>query len=69
MNNGDRVQIRVGWEHAGRQGLAIGQPVFIQQWWLAVLWDDEEDPDFHKLSGLMPAEKMSVVVKKGRRKP
>jgi hypothetical protein len=31
-------------------GTAIGEPVFIEQHWLPVKWDDEEDPNWVKLS-------------------
>jgi hypothetical protein len=31
-------------------GTAIGEPVFIEQDWLPVKWDDEEDPNWVKLS-------------------
>ncbi len=49
---GKRVVIRKGWHGVGRQGTAVGEPVFVLQDWLPVNWDDEEDPDFHKLAGL-----------------
>lgn len=37
---------------AARIGHIIGQPVFVNQLWYPVLWDDEEDPDFCKASCL-----------------
>ncbi len=48
----ERVVIREGWHEAGRQGTALGEPVFVEQDWLPVKWDDEEDPTFHKRAGL-----------------
>jgi hypothetical protein len=35
-------------------GTALGEPVFVEQEWLPVKWDDREDPDFCKLALLMP---------------
>ena len=43
-----RIEIRKGWDEAGRQGIALGEPVFVGQDWIPVKWDDEEDPTFHK---------------------
>jgi hypothetical protein len=48
-----RVQIRDGWMHEGKQGTLLGPPVYAQQNWSPVLWDGEEDPDFHKTKGLI----------------
>ncbi len=48
----ERIVIRKGWYEAGRQGTAVGEPVFVEQDWLPVLWDDDEDPTFHKLAGM-----------------
>jgi hypothetical protein len=56
------VRIKVGWEDAGRLGKQLGEPVFVQQWWTPVLWDDEEDPTFHKTAGL--EEVTETVTKK-----
>lgn len=47
-----RVVIQKGWYEAGRQGTALGEPVFVLQDWVPVKWDDEEDPSFHKQAGL-----------------
>lgn len=48
----ERVRIREGWHGAGQEGLRLGPDVFTQQEWTPVLWDGEEDPDWHKASGL-----------------
>lgn len=48
-----RVEIREGWYEAGRQGIAVGEPVLIEQDWVPVKMDDEEDPTFHKKAGLV----------------
>ena len=50
-----RIQIREGWDEAGRQGTALGGPIFVGQDWIPVKWDDEEDPTFHKRAGLILA--------------
>ena len=50
---GWRVRIRRNWEGAGRLGTAIGEPVFFEQDWVPVKWDDADDPDFHKRAGLL----------------
>ena len=47
-----RIKIKQGWEDAGVTGVAVGEPVFVRQFWLPVLWDDHEDPTFHKLAGI-----------------
>ena len=51
---GKRIEIRRGdsWLREGRKGTAVGEPVFVQQNWLPVLWDDEEDPTFSKLAAI-----------------
>lgn len=53
LKDGDKVQIKYGWCNDGRKGSVVGCPVFIEQWWIPILWDDEEDPDFHKDAGLI----------------
>jgi hypothetical protein len=35
---------------ANIRGTALGEPVFVEQEWLPVKWDDREDPDFCKLA-------------------
>lgn len=50
------VVIRDGWENAGKRGMVLGPPVFVEQNWTPVLWDDEDDPDFHKTAGLAAAD-------------
>lgn len=47
-----RVRIKSGWDNAGRTGTVIGRSVKRGQWWSPVIWDDEEDPDWHKTVGL-----------------
>ena len=51
---GKRIEIRRGdsWLREGHKGTAVGEPVFVQQNWLPVLWDDEEDPTFSKLGAV-----------------
>lgn len=49
-----RIQVRAGWDEAGRKGWRLGPDVYIHQDWTPVLWDDEEDPTFHKSAGLEP---------------
>lgn len=47
------VRIKNGWHEAGRQGLALAEPIYVSgQDWLPIKWDDEVDPDFHKLAGI-----------------
>lgn len=54
---GVRCKIKEGWEGAGRQGEAICYfNQCVQQLWVVVKWDDEDDPDeadLHKASGLL----------------
>lgn len=61
-HNGRKIRIRkqrlktciinMGWENAGRRGKIIGNNIYTKQLWTPVLWDGEEDPDFHKTQGL-----------------
>jgi hypothetical protein len=51
---GVRIIVREGWDGAGRKGEALGEPVHTKQDWLPVKWDDEDDPNFVKLAGVMP---------------
>jgi hypothetical protein len=47
-----RLRIREGWHGAGKTGVRLGPDVYVRQHWTPILWDDEEDPDWHKASGL-----------------
>ena len=52
-----RVEVRPGWGDEGQQGVALSGVIEVvacgqRQEWVVVLWDDEEDPDMHKLAGL-----------------
>jgi len=51
-NNPRRVRIKEGWGGAGQEGVILGANVDVEQLWTPVLWDDEEDPDWHKTAGL-----------------
>lgn len=50
---GTRCRIRQRWADAGREGEAF---LFFTdnkgQQWVALQWDDEDDPDLHKAAGL-----------------
>ena len=47
-----KVRVKDGWGGAGNKGVCLGEPVFVGQWWLPVKWDNEDDPDFFKITGL-----------------
>ena len=51
-----RVRIKPGWDKAGKVGKTLGPAIYagqgMGQSWTPVLWDDEEDPDWHKTAGL-----------------
>ena len=49
-----RIRIKSGWDGAGRLGDFLGSENFDcnGQYWTPVLWDNEEDPDFHKTAAL-----------------
>jgi hypothetical protein len=50
-----RVRVKQGWRNAhnaGREGTRLGFDVMCGQSWTPVLWDGEEDPDFHKSAGI-----------------
>lgn len=46
------VRINKGWENAGRIGKKLGESILIEQWWTPVLWEGDEDPDWHKAAAL-----------------
>jgi hypothetical protein len=52
---GVRCKIRSGWEDAGREGEAYSwmTPRNGSQRRVAVVWDDEDYPEFFKASGLL----------------
>ena len=50
-----RCKVKSDWYEAGKMGtVLIAEPVqdHVGMNWTAVLWDDEEDPDFHKTRAL-----------------
>ena len=47
-----RCRIKEKWEGAGRTGKYYGNVSIENQKWAIVVWDDEEDPDLHKLAGI-----------------
>ncbi len=47
-----RVRIKANWEDRGKIGTLILTITLAGQRWSAIIWDDEEDPDWHKTSGL-----------------
>lgn len=49
---GKRIQVKEGWHEFGKTGIALGEPVFVEQDWLPLKWDDEDDPTFNKLAGI-----------------
>jgi hypothetical protein len=46
------VRIKKGWDKAGRVGKTLGPVLYLRQNWTPVLWEDAEDPDWHKTVGL-----------------
>jgi len=38
------------------RGKVLGEDICVEQYWTPVLWDDEEDPSFHKRCCLELAE-------------
>jgi hypothetical protein len=49
------IRIRKGWYQAGRRGIlffTVGKNQYLGQEWAMVKWDDEDEPDCHKTSGL-----------------
>ena len=49
---GTRIRIKKGWSEFGKVGTCLGNTVFVEQEWIPVLWDNEDDPDFFKLAGI-----------------
>lgn len=53
ITKGTVVQIRKGWDLEWRRGVALTAPfVAMRQLWVAVLWNDAEDPETFKTAGL-----------------
>jgi hypothetical protein len=48
---GKQICIKQGWVDAGKTGIALAV-CFVGQYWIGIKWDNEEDPDWHKASGL-----------------
>lgn len=47
------VRIKGGWYQSGRIGLRLGEDILVgPTFWTPVLWENEEDPEFHKAHGL-----------------
>jgi hypothetical protein len=46
------IKIKKGWDEEGKLGTQIGKPVFVEQYWTPVVWDDEDDPTFFKTAGI-----------------
>lgn len=59
FETGARIRIADGAQDAGRCGSVVGDEVFAGQWWCPVLWDDAEDPDFHKSGCMEPLGEMT----------
>jgi len=49
---GAHIRVKKGWHEYPKTGICLGKRVFIEQWWVPVKWDDEDDPDFFKQSGV-----------------
>jgi len=48
-----KVVIKQGWDQAGRVGYTLGpSTMVVGQAWTPVLWNGEDDPDWHKTPGL-----------------
>ena len=54
MSDIPRVRIRAGWMDAGKEGELLAGPIRDRkgQDWMVVDWDNGDDPDLHKASGL-----------------
>ena len=55
---GQQVMISEGWEDARRRARVLGPSVQTHEdgnWWLPIVFDGQEDPDFHKACGLEAA--------------
>ena len=50
-----KMMIKEGWDRSGRVGTRLGPDITVGTMnWTPILWDDEEDPDWHKSVGLAP---------------
>lgn len=48
------VKIKPFCEGEGKICLVLGAAVWVEQWWVPVLVEGAEDPDFYKLNALEP---------------
>lgn len=59
----EKLRIKKGWHQEGREGVRLGPDIIPpghQMPWTPVLWDGEDDPDFHKSVGLERARQFHV---------
>ncbi len=47
-----QCRIAEGWDKAGKTGQYFGNIMINDTAWAIILWDDEEDPNMHKLVGI-----------------
>lgn len=47
-----KIRIKDGWEDAGRLGQTVGNDIIQGNKWTPIVWDGEDDPEFHKTRGL-----------------
>jgi len=52
FKRGVRVRVKPDWAEAHQHGEVLCAAVYVSQWWVPVLWDGEEDPDWFKAAGL-----------------
>lgn len=52
IRKGSRIRIKRDWFGGGSAGKALGAPILLDQHWVPVLFDVDEDPCFFKLAGL-----------------
>lgn len=61
---GEKLRIKKGWHNSGKVGSRVGPDVQLRgpgsMMWTPILWDGEEDPDFHKAPGLERANDFHV---------
>jgi len=50
---GDKVKIREGWDQEDREGVVLGDPVWVSQPWVPVKWDEEPIPVLFQEAGLV----------------
>ena len=58
----DLVEIRDDWQDKGKRGKVLGAAIVLGGMsWTPILWNADEDPDWHKTEGLQEVSKIKGI--------